>query len=59
MKTYMCDICGTFVSDPLKLVYMKEIIFHRKHNKKKRIHLCDRCLQQIIMCSLGKVGGGK
>ena len=59
MKTYMCDICGTFVNDPLKRVYMKEIVLHLKPTKRIRVHLCDSCISQIIMRSIGKAGDGK
>ena len=56
MKTYMCDICGTFVNDPRRMVYMREIQYRGKDGKKKRVHLCDRCLDQMAMISLKKDG---
>ncbi len=55
MKTYMCDMCGDFVNDPTKRVYMREIYFKqyikKKKDKYKKIHLCDNCMNQIIELS--------
>ena len=52
MKAYICDICGESVPNPIKRTYMQEITTRGKlFGKKKRIHLCDDCLNQIANIS--------
>lgn len=47
MKTYVCDICGEVVNNPMKHISMREVFFKRKPFKKEKIHLCQECLWQI------------
>ena len=47
MKTYVCDICGEVVSNPIKRVYMREVFFKKKPTKKEKLHLCNSCWCQI------------
>ena len=55
MKTYMCDNCGGFVSDPMRRIYMREIWFRDgKKTERKRVHFCTGCLEQIAEISLNR-----
>ena len=48
MKAYLCDICGIYVPNPIMRVFMQEITTRGKlFGKKKRIHLCEKCWNEI------------
>ena len=51
MKTYMCDICGSFVGDPMRRIYMREVYFKKEPTKRQRVHLCNVCFEQIAYTS--------
>lgn len=57
MKTYMCDICGGFVSDPCRRIYMREVFYKKKNEKPEKIHLCNECWCQIAKVSREKRNG--
>ena len=51
MKTYMCDVCGNLVDNPMLMVHMQEIRIYGYKCKTKRVHLCECCLHQIAEIS--------
>ena len=53
MKTYVCDMCFEIVDHPLKQIHMEEVRFRDKARKRK-VHLCENCLRQIIEISRKK-----
>lgn len=56
MNTYICDACGSVITDPYK-VKMKEFyigcefdygtVFPRHSTRKQKIHLCDGCYRNL------------
>ena len=47
MRTYVCDICGERLSNPIKQVFMRELIAKDKPLKKEKIHICSECWGEI------------
>ena len=47
MKTYICDICNEQLSNPIKRVFMRELTFKDNPFEKEKIHLCEKCWNEI------------